>query len=186
MSKIDHSLFNTHESAFDPGPCPDCNAPLQLRHSKNGAFIGCSDYPKCEYSKPLHDSDNTELTVIEGSHCPECESELVIRKGRYGMYIACSNFPECHYVKSNKAQDTDKVECPSCHKGHLTKRANKYGKNFYPCDQYPQCHYALNFTPVAHACPKCAWPVMQEKKAAAGLIWQCPERRCGHKQPAQE
>jgi putative DNA topoisomerase len=64
MSKIDHSLFNTQESAFDPGMCPICQSPLKLRHSKNGAFIGCSDYPNCEYSKPLHESDNTEHILL--------------------------------------------------------------------------------------------------------------------------
>ena len=38
--------------------CPDCDGDLLQREGKNGAFIGCSNYPTCAYtraveSKPL-------------------------------------------------------------------------------------------------------------------------------------
>jgi putative DNA topoisomerase len=187
MSKIDHSLFTAQESTFEDesGPCPECGAKLHIRRGKKGPFIGCSDYPTCDFSKPLHDVDNTEITVIEGSSCPQCAANLVIRKGRYGMFIGCSNFPQCHYIESAKPQTVVPIACPSCVKGQLLKRANKFGKNFYPCDQYPVCRYALNSPPVDQVCPACQWPVMQEKKTANGIFWQCPQRKCMHKQPAE-
>lgn len=31
----------------DQVPCPDCGAPMRLRHSKHGLFFGCSNYPNC-------------------------------------------------------------------------------------------------------------------------------------------
>jgi putative DNA topoisomerase len=187
MSKIDHSLFAAHESTFaeEAGPCPQCGEELHIRRGKKGPFIGCSHYPACDFSKPLHEVDNAEITVIEGSCCPECAENLVIRKGRYGMFIGCSNFPQCHYIESPKQQVTVNVACPSCARGEIQKRANKFGKNFYPCDQYPQCRYALNFPPVAQQCPSCEWPVMQEKKTAKGMILQCPQRKCMFKQPLE-
>lgn len=33
------------------GICPRCNGKLVERRGKNGAFIGCSSYPKCRYTK---------------------------------------------------------------------------------------------------------------------------------------
>lgn len=187
MSKINHSLFTVHSSSFaqDAGPCPQCGAKLHIRRGKTGPFVGCSDYPSCDFSKPLFEGENSEITVIEGSSCPECAANLVIRKGRYGMFIGCSNFPQCHYIESAKQPSEVAMTCPVCVKGKLVKRANKFGKNFYPCDQYPACRYALNYPPVDQICPICNWPVMQEKKTANGVIWQCPQRQCLHKQEVE-
>ncbi|MBU5445169.1 MULTISPECIES: topoisomerase DNA-binding C4 zinc finger domain-containing protein [unclassified Paenibacillus] len=33
------------------GVCPKCSSPLVQRRGKNGAFIGCSGYPKCRFTK---------------------------------------------------------------------------------------------------------------------------------------
>jgi putative DNA topoisomerase len=183
VSKIDHSLFSANEHALQQafGVCPQCQATLKVRHGKSGAFVGCSQYPECDFTKPLHENETSEIKRIEGSHCPQCSSQLCIKKGRYGLFIGCSHFPECHYIESAKQQDALNVDCPACKQGHLLKRATKFGKNFYPCDNYPKCKYALNMAPVAFTCPECEWPVMQQKGTAEGLIWQCPQKHCNHK-----
>ena len=31
--------------------CPRCGGNLVLRNGKNGAFYGCSNYPKCKFTK---------------------------------------------------------------------------------------------------------------------------------------
>ncbi len=33
--------------------CPNCNAPVVIRESKYGEFVGCSNYPKCKYSASI-------------------------------------------------------------------------------------------------------------------------------------
>ena len=183
MSKIDHSLFSAHEHALEDafGPCPECGAKLQMRRGKSGAFVGCSDYPKCHYAKPLQETESTELKQIDGSACPECGSVLCIKKGRYGLFIGCSNFPECHHIEPLKHQDDTKVDCPQCRSGHLMKRTNKFGKTFFSCSAFPKCKYAVNSPPVVHTCPQCEWPIMLEKKTAQGRTLQCPQRSCQHK-----
>lgn len=35
----------------DPNKCPKCGGKLVKRNSKYGEFIGCSNYPKCKYTK---------------------------------------------------------------------------------------------------------------------------------------
>ena len=35
------------------GICPRCGSPLVTRNGKRGEFIGCSDYPKCRFTKNI-------------------------------------------------------------------------------------------------------------------------------------
>lgn len=185
MSKIDHSLFSAHEHALEEafGTCPHCEAKLKMRHGKAGAFIGCSRYPECDFSKPLHETQSSEIKQIAGSVCPECSALLSIKKGRYGLFIGCTNFPNCHHIESLKQHDDTKMACPVCQQGHLIKRANKFGKSFYACSEYPKCKYALNHLPVDKACPECAWPIMQERHSAHDKYLQCPQKACACKLP---
>ena len=41
------------ESVANEGICPRCNGRLIKRYGKNGYFIGCSNYPKCRYTKSI-------------------------------------------------------------------------------------------------------------------------------------
>ncbi|AWL10540.1 uncharacterized protein HMF8227_00027 [Saliniradius amylolyticus] len=183
MSKIDHSLFNADEHALHHayGECPECAANLQIRSGRSGLFLGCSRYPDCHFSKPLHEQQHYQLKVIEGSACPECGSELAVKKGRYGLFIGCTHFPECHHIEKlddSEPQEDSPVDCPSCAKGKLHQKTNRYGKHFYACDQYPECRYILNHSPVERACPECGWPIMVERQLNGEQVWQCPQKQC--------
>lgn len=37
--------------------CPECGEGLMLRHSRRGAFIGCSGFPKCRYTRSIDEED---------------------------------------------------------------------------------------------------------------------------------
>lgn len=175
MSKIDHSLFDG--PAHDFGTCPECENPLQIRNGKTGPFIGCSAYPTCTFSKPLHDNQTTVLKEIPQTACPDCGAVMAIKNGRYGMFIGCTNFPECHHIEPIKTQEDTELSCPKCKKGHIIERTNKYGKRFYACDNYPTCRYVVNFAPVAGTCPDCGWQLLIKKK---GQVC-CPQPLCDYK-----
>ena len=186
VSKIDHSLFNANEHALQQafGMCPKCNGALGVRRGKSGAFIGCSQYPQCDYTKPLHDNETSTVKSIDGSVCPSCSSLLEIKKGRYGLFIGCSDFPSCEYIESiNKQKEQIATSCPSCKQGRLLKRTNKFGKFFYACDNYPQCKYVVNLPPFEQSCPVCEWPIMLQKTRSKETHLQCPQKHCQHKMP---
>lgn len=42
-----------NEMKIESGHCPRCGAPLILRNGKYGKFYGCSNYPKCRFTKDL-------------------------------------------------------------------------------------------------------------------------------------
>lgn len=111
--------------------------------------------------------------------CPQCGSSLVLRQGRYGMFIGCMAYPDCEYIASINQPDDTQITCPQCKKGHLLQRKSRYGKVFHACDQYPDCQFTLNHTPVAGECPICSYPLLLEKRTAKGLRLFCASKLCG-------
>ncbi len=189
-SKINHQLFSAHEHALEHQVCPKCQSEqrhgeLHLRHGKHGPFLGCDQYPVCDFIKPLHQNDGHIIKEL-GIPCPECASELVLRQGRYGMFIGCSNYPQCHHIESldqpEDDQEAPSISCPECAKGQLVERKTRFGKLFYACDNYPKCKFAVNQPPVAGKCEKCGYPLLIEKKSASGSKYQCADRKCHHVQ----
>ncbi|WP_026957495.1 DNA topoisomerase family protein [Aliagarivorans taiwanensis] len=186
MSKIDPKLFSAHEHALEKAyqVCPKCGGELVHRQSKAGPFLGCSQYPSCDYKRSLHSNDHSLEKRLPGTECPECGEEMMLRQGRYGMFIGCSNFPECQHIESAqpKTEETKDIRCPSCSKGSIVARQSRYGKTFYACDAYPKCRYAVNDKPRAETCPDCGWELLVEKQYAAGMFKICPQKSCNYKE----
>lgn len=120
--------------------CPKCGAPLVFKEGKNGQFIGCSNYPKCNYVQK-----EKKDVVYTGEICPECGKPLVERKDAKGkVFVACSGYPHCKYiVKEEKHFDAPSEfvkKCPDCETGQLIKKKGKYGY-FLGCTNYPTCNH---------------------------------------------
>lgn len=180
------SLSTHHEKVSEA--CPKCGSPLHIRNGKQGPFQGCSDYPQCDYLRPLHEKSDIKK-VLKGSSCPLCSKELVLKQGRFGLFIGCSDYPNCEHTAQLSEQNSPQeaatketeVTCPSCNKGHLIQRQSRFGKTFYACDNYPTCKYAVNDKPVNEFCPECHWPIMVERKTSAALRIICPKKGCGYR-----
>lgn len=183
MVKSIQGLQTHHQKSKDI--CPDCGSELHIRNGKQGAFLGCSNYPECSYLRPLQEKSDIKK-VLTGTHCPLCDQELVLKQGRYGLFIGCSSYPECTHTaqlseQAQPEQTEDSVACPSCKQGQLIKRQSRYGKNFYACDNYPSCKYAVNDKPVNEFCPDCHWPILVERKTASTKRIICPKKGCGYR-----
>lgn len=50
-------------SALFWGSCPDCGGELDVRSGEHGRFLGCSEFPRCEYSRSL---DRAERNILDG------------------------------------------------------------------------------------------------------------------------
>jgi DNA topoisomerase-1 len=75
----------------DPRLCPGCGAGrLSLKLGKFGAFIGCSNYPECRYTRPLaveNGGENEPVGPRELGNDPEAGLPVSLRKGPYGYYV---------------------------------------------------------------------------------------------------
>jgi DNA topoisomerase-1 len=191
--QIDHTEENvkrsdvTHEALDEK--CPKCGSPLSIRLGRHGRFIGCTNYPECDYTRDLNGNgkEAEEPQVVEGRKCPECGSDLVIKRGKYGKFIGCSSYPKCRHIEPlEKPVDTG-VECPKCHQGTLMRRKSRRGKIFYSCSTYPKCDYAIWNEPVAEPCPNCGWPVLTIKTTKRkGTEKVCPQKDCSFAEPYEE
>ena len=91
---LDPFLFPPSEDGKDPHLCPRCGkGELGLRLSKFGAFIGCSRYPECKYTRSLLAPEEGEAQSQEepfdrllGAD-PASGLPVKVKKGPYGFYI---------------------------------------------------------------------------------------------------
>ncbi len=84
--------------------CEKCGAPMLIRRSRRGPFLGCSKYPKCRGTAQLPDEIREKLPKPPpakelGEECDKCGKPLVIKYGRRGPFAACSGYPECKNTK---------------------------------------------------------------------------------------
>ncbi len=166
--------------------CPKCGKPLSIRLGRRGRFIGCTDYPECDYTRNLGDDKDAsnEPEIVEGRLCPDCNANLVIKQGKYGKFIGCSSYPDCKHIEPLEKPEDTGVECPDCHKGNILKRKSRYGKVFYSCQRYPDCTYAIWNPPVAESCPECNWPILSIKTTKRkGTEKVCPQKSCKFAEP---
>lgn len=169
--------------------CPKCQSKLSKRLGKRGRFIGCTNYPDCDYTRSLEDSleESLQPKVVEGRSCPKCDNELLVRDGRYGKFIGCSQYPKCRFIESLEKPEDTSVTCPSCKKGNLIKRKSRYGTFFYACNKYPDCKYAVNHPPISEKCPQCKWPIIMIKTTKRyGRQKVCPQKECDFAIPFPE
>ncbi len=87
-------IFPAREGGGDPRACPSCaEGKLSLKVGKFGAFIGCSNYPECRFTRPLNPAAaeaaiNGERPGVKALGAdPESGAEVTIRDGRFGPYI---------------------------------------------------------------------------------------------------
>jgi DNA topoisomerase-1 len=86
-------IFPAKEDGSDPRLCPACNSgQLSLKVGKFGAFIGCSNYPECRYTRTLSPptgdaAENARPGVKVLGQDPETGAEITLRDGRFGAYV---------------------------------------------------------------------------------------------------
>ncbi|AKP72278.1 DNA topoisomerase 1 [Piscirickettsia salmonis] len=164
--------------------CPKCSAKLSERLGRRGKFIGCTNYPECDYTRSLDGEEQAAPEKVDDRQCPKCDSDLYIRQGRYGKFIGCSNYPKCKFIEPLEKPTETGVECPECKQSHLVQRRSRYGKIFYSCNRYPDCKYAVWNEPLKESCPTCQWPILTIKTTKRwGTEKVCPQKECGFKAP---
>jgi DNA topoisomerase-1 len=87
-------VFPARADGSDPRVCPTCGTGrLSLKLGKFGAFIGCSNYPECRYTRQLGTAEGEEGEGIGGDGTkvlgtdPASGLEVTLRKGRFGPYV---------------------------------------------------------------------------------------------------
>ncbi len=86
-------VFPPKGDGSDPRACPACGeGRLSLKLGKFGAFIGCSNYPQCRFTRTLSPptgeaTEGARPGVKVLGQDPESGAEITLRDGRFGAYV---------------------------------------------------------------------------------------------------
>jgi DNA topoisomerase-1 len=89
---LEPMLFPPKADGSNPRACPMCgDGQLALRGGRFGAFIACSNYPECKYTRkfgqPGSSGEGADTgPEVLGQH-PETGQDIVKKSGRFGPYI---------------------------------------------------------------------------------------------------
>ncbi|MDA7692884.1 type I DNA topoisomerase [Alphaproteobacteria bacterium] len=89
--------IDNKENSEPSRKCPTCsNGKLGLELGKYGAFIGCSNYPECKFTRQIasnqnDEGDNNDTFMPENDGVlgidPDTNLNVLIKKGPYGIYL---------------------------------------------------------------------------------------------------
>ncbi|MCG8504446.1 MAG: type I DNA topoisomerase [Sphingomonadales bacterium] len=87
-------VFKVEEEGVDPRACTACeDGRLSLKVGRYGAFIGCSNYPECRFTRQLGNGEDQKAANGQASEPqvlgvdPETGREISLRDGRFGPYV---------------------------------------------------------------------------------------------------
>ncbi|OLP55453.1 DNA topoisomerase I [Rhizobium rhizosphaerae] len=87
-------VFPKREDGGDPRQCQVCGTgKLSLKLGKYGAFVGCSNYPECNYTRQLSSEGGADAEAQVSAEPqalgkdPVTGEEITLRSGRFGPYV---------------------------------------------------------------------------------------------------
>ncbi len=166
--------------------CNECGAPMVVKFSKTGQFLGCSKYPECKATRPMDGS--ARPAAVETEHkCPKCGKSLMLRESKRGPFLSCSGYPGCKETFNldpvtnlpvPSVVETDHV-CEKCGKPMALRQGSR--GSFLGCTGYPKCRNTMpvddSGKPVVPVkvdvkCEKCGGP-MGVKQGRRGAFLGC-------------
>ena len=116
-------IFEADENGKINRKCKLCsNGELSLKNSfRGGAFIGCSNYPDCKFTRPLSKSKaNDQIALAEPKLIGKNDNgkEIFLKNGRFGPYLQYEMLEdETSSKKKKKKKDNDNLRNISIPKG---------------------------------------------------------------------
>ncbi|HEY7998738.1 MAG TPA: type I DNA topoisomerase [Pseudolabrys sp.] len=116
---LEPHIFPARADGGDVRQCPQCGTgKLSLKVGRFGAFIGCSNYPECRFTRQMTPGANgSQPTKVLGVD-PVTNLEVTIRGGRFGTYLQLGEqAPAVKPLKGEKAVKPEKPKRASLPKG---------------------------------------------------------------------
>ena len=99
-------IYPPRADGGDIRQCPTCGTgKLNLKAGKFGAFVGCSNYPECRYTRPLAADSEASADRILGKD-PATDLDVVVKAGRFGPYIQLGEQKD--YAEGEKPKRSDR------------------------------------------------------------------------------
>ena len=83
-----NEVMHTHLFGEGDGTCPKCGGKLGIKLSKYGAFVGCANYPTCDYTQRLSATDGpTDAGEKPAGSSVDLGNGISFKVGRFGSYV---------------------------------------------------------------------------------------------------
>lgn len=116
-AKKDSNDYKVKDKILDE-KCPKCGHNLAIKMGRNGKFIGCTNFPNCDYTR--------SIVKKIGVKCPKCGGEIIEKVTKNGKrFYGCENFPKCDYAAWDKPTGE---HCPKCNDLLVHKKTRKIDK----------------------------------------------------------
>jgi DNA topoisomerase-1 len=165
--------------------CHVCGAPMVVKFSRTGQFLGCSKYPECKATRPM--DGQPRAAAVETDHrCTKCGKPLLLRENERGPWLSCSGYPACRASfnldsEGNLVPTVVETEhtCEKCGKPMAMRQGSR--GNFLGCTGYPKCRNTMPVddqgrpvqpVKVEVKCEKCGGP-MGVKQGRRGAFLGC-------------
>ncbi len=114
-------IFESDKNGKINRKCKLCDTgELSLKNSfRGGAFIGCSNYPECKFTRPLSKSKaNDQVALAEPKLIGQNENgkDIYLKNGRFGPYLQFEILEE-EIKKKKKKKDNENLKNVSIPKG---------------------------------------------------------------------
>jgi DNA topoisomerase-1 len=108
---LEPHIFPAREDGAPVRQCPQCgNGQLSLKVGRFGAFIGCSNYPECNYTRQMTPgAAGAQATKVLGTD-PETGLDVTIRGGRFGTYLQLGEEIKAPKLKKGEKKDPNAPE----------------------------------------------------------------------------
>lgn len=113
LEKIEECLEDRIFPEGTSRKCPECSeGKLSLKASKFGAFLGCSLYPDCGYTRPLGTEEGNAANEPLIGH-DDTGTPILLCSGRFGPYIQAGEGAEAKKVTIPKHMNAQDVSLAS-------------------------------------------------------------------------
>jgi len=105
-------IFPVTEEGVDPRKCPTCgDGRLNLKLGRFGAFVGCSNYPNCKFTRQIgqKNGDGGGEPVELGTD-PATGEMITLRSGRFGPYVQLGEGDKPKRASIPKGTDASNVD----------------------------------------------------------------------------
>tara|TARA_R110002020_G_scaffold3124_7_gene14355 strand:- start:1473 stop:2966 length:1494 start_codon:yes stop_codon:yes gene_type:complete len=110
-------VFPVREDGSNPRICPTCGTGnLSLKLGKYGAFVGCSNYPDCNFTRQLSNDQSSDADAALSNEPrdlgkdPHTEEPITLRTGRFGPYVQRGEGKEAKRSSLPKGWAVDSID----------------------------------------------------------------------------
>jgi DNA topoisomerase-1 len=108
---LEPHIFPENADGKQRRQCPQCGTgELSLKTGRFGAFIGCSNYPECTFTRQMTPgASGNQPTKVLGTD-PVTGLDVSIRGGRFGTYLQLGEEIKAPKLKKGQKKDPDAPE----------------------------------------------------------------------------